>query len=124
MKGMSVLKIPCHEWNCERHTWHLFNAETTRVLHIKSALRRGVFGRISRESEDIQALAAVWKAIDAEAHPDDSLSKHMTTHVFRVKRARPARPANPPPDKVTRMSGAQRQAKNARAFRARLRARH
>ena len=42
--GLDLVKLPCEEWNaCAPH---LYDVKVSRVIHIKSALRRAVFGVI------------------------------------------------------------------------------
>jgi hypothetical protein len=69
--GVELLRLPCQEWNCEDTTWGAFDA-TTRILHIKSALRRAVFGLggIGVAGGSLRALVPLvrlWRAAEEAA---------------------------------------------------------
>lgn len=62
--GLSILRLPCVEWNCEDEHWHAFDANRTRIVHYKSALRRAVLGH----RPDVPVSAALvkeWLAVKA-----------------------------------------------------------
>lgn len=40
--GLKVISLPCQEWNCCE--WLGFDPNITRIVHVKSRLRRAVFG--------------------------------------------------------------------------------
>lgn len=61
---IDVLPLPCAEWNCEDFTWKDFS-DSTRILHVKGALRRRIFGRRVDADPEIEQLARVW--LQAEA---------------------------------------------------------
>lgn len=62
--GLAVVKLSCHEWNCCE--WAAFRASRARVLHIKSKLRRAVFG--AQTPTPVTApLATLWHRLEAEA---------------------------------------------------------
>ena len=63
--GLQVAKIPCAEWNCEDSTWPLFDRERTRIVHVKSALRRSVFG-IGPATPRLKPLVRVWRLLERE----------------------------------------------------------
>jgi hypothetical protein len=72
--GLNVLTLPCLEWNCEDSCWGAFDPAVTRVLHVKSVLRRLVFqGDVSPPeypwwtNEDLAPLAERWYALEREA---------------------------------------------------------
>jgi hypothetical protein len=41
--GLELRQLPCREWNCEDSTWPLYEPTITRVVHVKSGLRRALF---------------------------------------------------------------------------------
>jgi hypothetical protein len=57
-----LLGLPCREWNCEDSSWATFD-QTTRVVHIKSALRRAVFDAGGPEPR-FQALVDIWRGLE------------------------------------------------------------
>jgi hypothetical protein len=67
----SLLPLSCVEWNCEDATWSQFDQAATRILHVKSALRRTIFavrqcGAGSR-SHRLQELAKLWDSYEQNA---------------------------------------------------------
>lgn len=62
----TIRAIPCAEWNCEDTTWSSFDPAVTRVLHLKSALRRTVFG-IGPADRSVAALASLWTQAERAA---------------------------------------------------------
>lgn len=69
---LRVLALPCVEWNCEDSSWAHFDPERTRIVHVKGALRKGIFGeRVSpTRQRQIASLVTQWRAIDAVLHPE------------------------------------------------------
>lgn len=72
--GLNLLPLPCTEWNCEDSAWGEFDPGFTRILHVKSGLRRLIFeGDVGRPqhpwwtNEDLAPLAAHWHALEQEA---------------------------------------------------------
>lgn len=64
--GVMLDRLPCHEWNCEDSTWTAFDPAVTRILHIKSALRMGVFATgIVRPP--VKALVGLWRRVEKDA---------------------------------------------------------
>ena len=66
--GCDIRRLLCSEWNCVE--WDRFRAGHTRVLHIKSGLRRAVFdlpGGAGHKREIVQ-LVKLWKALDRAAN--------------------------------------------------------
>lgn len=63
--GLQMLKIPCAEWNCEDSSWTRFDPERTRIVHIKSALRRAVFG-IGPNTSRLRPLVGIWRQLERE----------------------------------------------------------
>lgn len=71
VNGVQLLALPCREWNCEDSEWARFDPALTRIVHIKGALRKAIFGGGSfsvARGRQILPLVRDWKAIAAEAH--------------------------------------------------------
>ena len=64
LADLSVVKLPCAEWNCCE--WAAFTP-ATRVVHIKSRLRRSVFGP-TRGASDLTDLVTRWRAVEAQVN--------------------------------------------------------
>lgn len=62
---VQLLELPCAEWNCEDHSWPSFNPALTRILHVKSALRRAVFGMSGEQA--LRDLRRLWRDLEREA---------------------------------------------------------
>lgn len=64
-----LVPIPCREWNCEDSTWSTFDAAVTRVLHVKSALRRQVFhlAHTSASQPHLKPLVKMWRQLEIES---------------------------------------------------------
>jgi hypothetical protein len=71
--GLAVAKIPCAEWNCEDSTWTAFDPERTRIVHVKSALRRGVFG-IGPATPRLRRLVRIWRLLEREMLTQEGLT--------------------------------------------------
>lgn len=56
---LNLVELPCQEWNCEDSSWSMFD-EHTRIVHVKSALRRAAFGTETPEKPGVELLAALW----------------------------------------------------------------
>ena len=58
-----LLTLPCREWNCEDSTWQFFDADVTRILHLKSQLRLALFhGVVGRPY--LRPLVKRWRALE------------------------------------------------------------
>jgi hypothetical protein len=64
--GLRVVKLPCLEWNCEDSSWAGFDPARTRIVHLKSGLRRAVFA-LGPMNARLARLAHIWKALEREA---------------------------------------------------------
>ncbi len=64
--GLQVLEIPCAEWNCEQSSWPKFDPKFTRIVHVKSGLRKAIFGRGPIEPP-LVPLIEVWKGLERES---------------------------------------------------------
>lgn len=67
--GLDVLTLPCVEWNCEESAWSRFDPAVTRLVHVKSRLRRAVFPSTTKHTPeaDLEPLVAAWKAEERRA---------------------------------------------------------
>lgn len=61
---ISIVELPCREWNCEDSTWRKYDPGVTRIAHIKGALRRACFDPFEA-SVETSDLSAVWRRIEA-----------------------------------------------------------
>lgn len=66
-RAITLLELPCAEWNCEESAWATFDPARTRILHLKGMLRRAVFGRYLRNVGDVVRPAAAWRALEQAA---------------------------------------------------------
>lgn len=66
--SIDIAELPCREWNCEDSAWAHFDPEVTRIVHVKSALRRYLFPRHVRLAKPgVPELAELWTALEREA---------------------------------------------------------
>lgn len=63
---LAVIELPCREWNCEDSAWATFDPAVTRVVHVKSALRRAAIDKWPADAE-IQPLATLWRRAEKDA---------------------------------------------------------
>lgn len=65
---LNIVGLPCQEWNCEDSSWVDFDPERTRIVHVKSALRRAIFSGcvLSARKPGVAALAELWRQHEAE----------------------------------------------------------
>jgi len=63
--ALNLARLTCHEWNAENTTWARFDPNVTRIVHLKSGLRRALFG--APEKREHKRLVAIWRALEAEA---------------------------------------------------------
>lgn len=64
--GCALERLTCLEWNCENTTWAHFDPNVTRIVHLKSGLRRALFGA-PREQREHERLIRIWNGLEAEA---------------------------------------------------------
>ncbi len=64
LAALQVIKVPCAEWNCCE--WQEFS-DTTRILHVKSRLRRVMFSPVAVPG-DLERPVAIWRRLEAEIH--------------------------------------------------------
>jgi len=59
---LSLLTLPCKEWNAEETAWSSFRPGETRIVHVKAALRAHAFGVDAHPST--RALAEHWRRLE------------------------------------------------------------
>ncbi len=64
--GLTIATLPCVEWNCEDFSWERFDPRVTRIVHLKSSLRRAIFLRTA-VGQHVRPLAALWGTLEREA---------------------------------------------------------
>lgn len=65
-RDLSIRPVPCLEWNCEDSSWADFDPQVTRLVHVKSALRRAVFTDVT-PAAGLEPLVTLWRALEREA---------------------------------------------------------
>lgn len=65
--GLALERLTCHEWNSENTTWAKFDPALTRIVHLKSGLRRALFGQVTMERREHVKLIALWHELEAQA---------------------------------------------------------
>ena len=68
-QATSLVALPCLEWNCEDTCWPDFDPQRTRIVHVKSTLRRAVFnmGPLGTHLKPLKPLVTIWRRLEAEA---------------------------------------------------------
>jgi hypothetical protein len=64
--AVTIAKLTCHEWNAENTAWAKFDPNVTRIVHLKSGLRRALFGMPARPEH--KRLITLWHALEAQAN--------------------------------------------------------
>lgn len=66
--AVNLLGIPCSEWNCEDSAWSMFDPADTRIVHVKSALRRAIFDSSKEDmaKPGVARLVEMWRGLEAE----------------------------------------------------------
>ena len=62
-----MVDLPCVEWNCEDTTWSEFDDARTRIVHVKSGLRRAIFN-LSPATDVMRPLVRRWRALEHDAN--------------------------------------------------------
>ena len=67
-EALNIVGLPCQEWNCEDASWASFDPAVTRIVHVKSALRRAIFNGcpLSACKWGVKPLVDLWCQIEAE----------------------------------------------------------
>jgi hypothetical protein len=63
--GCAIAKLPGVVWNCEDSNWRRFDPDVTRIVHVKSDLRRALLRGLSRP--ELAPILAAWRALEAAA---------------------------------------------------------
>jgi hypothetical protein len=71
--GVQLHTLPCLEWNCEDSSWERFDPAVTRIVHVKSSLRRAIFHR-AQVSPRVLPLVNRWRQIERAAMAAESRS--------------------------------------------------
>lgn len=58
-----LTQLPCATWNCEDTTWAAFDPATTRLVHVKSALRMAIF-KVAPATPALAPLVDAWLAAE------------------------------------------------------------
>ncbi len=61
-----ALALPCEEWNCEDLCWRSY-APSTRIVHVKSALRMSIFNLGVSGDPAVRRLADEWRRLERES---------------------------------------------------------
>lgn len=61
--GLQLATLPCRVWNCEDLHWTTFDPAETRILHVKSGLRRAVLG-FSPVPHRLRPAVAYWRLVE------------------------------------------------------------
>jgi hypothetical protein len=64
--ALTIARLTCHEWNAENTAWAKFDPNLTRIVHLKSGLRRALFGMPARP--EFKRLVALWHVLEAESN--------------------------------------------------------
>lgn len=64
--GCQVARIDGAIWNCEDSNWRRFDPASTRIVHLKSDLRRAIFRGLAARRE-LAPIVAAWRALEAAA---------------------------------------------------------
>lgn len=64
---IQMLDLPCAEWNCEDTTWSEFDEHRTRIVHVKSGLRRAIFN-LSPATDVTRPLVRRWRQLEQAAN--------------------------------------------------------
>jgi hypothetical protein len=64
--GVTLRALPCCEWNCEDSAWQWFDPARTRIVHVKSALRRAIFS-VGPTRPELRPLMSLWRSLERAA---------------------------------------------------------
>lgn len=81
--GINLIGIPCSTWNCEDSAWNAIDPAVTRIVHVKSALRRALFDNRADDmaKPGVARLVEMWKALEAR----DTFHVERTTQLSCLK---------------------------------------
>jgi hypothetical protein len=63
--GVQLATLPCREWNCEDASWQDFDPALTRIVHVKSGLRRAIFH--GSPLATLTRLTRIWRGLERAA---------------------------------------------------------
>jgi len=69
--GCALERLPCREWNCCQWQWLDCS---TRIIHVKSVLRRAVFG-VEAPRTGMQPMINLWRGLEGQT--DNALVKAL-----------------------------------------------
>jgi hypothetical protein len=93
--GAQLLPLPCPEWNCEDSSWALYDPAVTRIVHVKSALRKALFSR-AHVSACVRPLARIWQDLERAAGAAEARATRDKKLSGRGPAPAPVLPAPPP----------------------------
>lgn len=70
---VDLVQLPCAEWNCEDASWMSFDPAVTRIVHIKSTLRRAIF-KMARTPTWCAPLTKLWHGLERAAGQQENRS--------------------------------------------------
>lgn len=65
--ALTLRPLSCREWNCEDSCWSTFDPAVTRIVHVKSGLRRAIFLRGCVVDPAVRGLSQIWQQLEREA---------------------------------------------------------
>jgi hypothetical protein len=71
IEGVNLLRLPCAVWNSCSEDWNKVNA-STRIVHIKSVLRKVVLGG---NRSAYKSITDIWKAYENGTDPEQYLKR-------------------------------------------------
>lgn len=68
-RALNIVTLPCREWNCEDSAWSTFDPSLTRIVHVKSALRRALFDGTPAafRKPGVASLVSLWRKLEETA---------------------------------------------------------
>lgn len=71
--NLHIRAIACAEWNCDP-AFDVYDEATTRIVHVKSGLRRSIFGLFGY-GYACRELTQAWKALEREALAQEAVCR-------------------------------------------------
>lgn len=66
--GVQLRQLSCREWNCEDSAWAHYESDVTRILHVKSELRRACLTTLPICEPAWKPLISLWRGLEADAN--------------------------------------------------------
>lgn len=63
--ALELARLTCREWNAENTAWGKFDPAFTRIVHLKSGLRKALFG--GHVQKNYLTLINLWNSLEAQA---------------------------------------------------------